>query len=833
MPGSRVKTKTKITRCISICLLLCVCLVIPLNPTFAQTSSQVNPEKLFSPSVGLDFYEIAYELTNLSNTTQLTQYGQNATDTNTPRINQALIFLSAVRSLDKAADYVLADMLRIITRYQPDGNYTSTETDPWLQLVYQLISAYNDESADFLVLKDAVQYLLDNLNTREEREKLLQQLLINLGNKNSRFDSYLATKLGLLMAEKTDVQSATPYLLHAYNKNNYNNAAFSKLTELAPEQIHPAFYLKQLRLILCENPFELTAALDFAQYAEQLQLYQTAADAYQYSADLFAYLNPSEPLPPRIYLPWALSCYHTDRNRHKCLEIAEDIRKIGRLDLLLEAITAKAAEKIPGAQKADEILQSAEENALRLLIENIPSGAVDEAHLAWFYCFGTPQPAEALDWANKAFSTDPNSPAAASLLAYALVLNGQTDWAQTIIKNYAPSQISDLVLAQIQIRQQNNEAAIENLKLAIAKDPASLEAELAKQMLAELGGQYIPAIDPALTLNTLKEELEIAVVPKFTTPPNLISVQISTRGSKFYYANKFSGYMVITNNSSQPLVVSGNSLFRGFIRVDADITGDLNKSIPKLVTTRVMPSSPIPPGRNLLIPLRLTTEELRRILLEHPQASFNIEFTAYMDPVTTPDGRITNRIHQIKPAKTTVKRPGVELTGKYLRNRFDSLTKGQQGQKMQTAELFIGLLKEQNVMANRRPLYEFMYADWMPELLKSALIYNLTDKDWVLKTHTMAQMLSLPLDYELTTAAAENLNDTHWPARLMALYLLANKQGNDFEKVLDWVAEHDENNLVRSMAIALGATPPQREAAGQQQEDTPQPPVEDSTQLPD
>ena len=55
-------------------------------------------------------------------------------------------------------------------------------------------------------------------------------------------------------------------------------------------------------------------------------------------------------------------------------------------------------------------------------------------------------------------------------------------------------------------------------------------------------------------------------------------------------------------------------------------------------------------------------------------------------------------------------------------------------------------------MANRKPLYKFMYADWMPALLKSALLDNLTSDDWVVKVYTMADMTSLPLDYELINA---------------------------------------------------------------------------------
>jgi hypothetical protein len=112
-------------------------------------------------------------------------------------------------------------------------------------------------------------------------------------------------------------------------------------------------------------------------------------------------------------------------------------------------------------------------------------------------------------------------------------------------------------------------------------------------------------------------------------------------------------------------------------------------------------------------------------------------------------------------------------------------------------------------MLNRKPLYRFMYADWMEPLLRSALLHesgllrNFADGEWIVKVHTMAEMLSLPLDYELIDAVAKNLNNTHWPVRMMAVYLLARAPYGKFYKVVDWTAKNDSDVLVRNMAMAL------------------------------
>jgi len=772
--------------------------ILLLCPLSARAQLPADSNLLFSPSVAQKFYEIAYEVANSQSVGK-------------PQAEQAITFLTATMNLDRRAKYAYPLMIEIASRYS-DSDYS--------EMVRNLLANYVDKSADLEVIRKAVQYLLDRLNSREQREQLLQEMLQSLSGKNPVLDSELATLLGLLTVEKADFQTAQAYLMQAFDSNRYNKLAFAKLAELAGEKIEPTMYLEHLRFACAENPINLQAALGFAQYAERLQLYQTAADTYEYCADLFSYLYPSQDLPPNIYLPWVISNYNTQRNQYRCLQIAAQFRQSGRFDLLLEAIAGKAAAKTGDSEQAKRIFQQAEDKALELSIDTSRQAqTTNYKQLAWFYCFAAQDADKAIDWANKAYSIEPNSPTAAALLAYSLVMNEQIDWAMPLIENYQNNQIADLTLAKIQLAQGQKDSAIETLKSAIIKDPASLEAELAKEILATLGGEYIPPIDPDITLAVLRNTFGQTVVPKFTPPEEIFSVQLNVRGSKFSYGSSFDAIVVITNNSSSPLVISDDGLFKGNIRVDADITGDLNKKIPNLVSIKTSPALPVKPGQSTFVPLHLITAELRDLLLTYPQASLDIEFTVYLDPVITDQGP-ANAITGIKPAKVLLNRPGIELTGRFLRNRFNSLSNGRQGQKIKTAQLFSGLLAEQNAMTDRQPVYKFTYADWMPALLKSALQHNLTDDDWIVKVNTMADMLPLPLDYDILNTLAENLNDAHWPVRMMAVFLLAKNQNTGFNKVLDWTAEYDSSSLVRDMAVALGAALP------------PPPPAQQPTQQP-
>jgi len=804
-------------------------------------------QELSSPSVGRRFYEIAYELAN-------------SEDVRGPAIQEAIVFLTAAMKLDRDApalivssapkdiivrseQLVLGSLLIKLACRDSQWDYSG--------LVYDLLVNYVDEFADLETARTAVRYLLEQRKSSQEREKPLQEMLETLGGKNAVLASELATSLGLLMAEKADLEAAKSYLMQAYSSNKYNRLAFAKLAELMPEQIGPAVYLEHLRLALREDPSDIEAAFAFAQYAEQLQLYATAEAAYEYCVDLFTYLYPSEPLAARIYLPWAISSYNmqgpprlplrgsegTQRNLSKCLQIANRIRQNDRFDLLIEALAAKAAAKVGDGELATQIFQVAEEKARQLSMQGLKKrtavlGLPDDSNsrqvsgtplrgssatqFAWFYCFALPDAEKALYWANEAYAAEPNSTTTAAILAYALVMNNQLKWAKPLVDNYQRNQIADLALAQIQLAEGQKDLAIETLRSVIAKDPGSLAAERAKEILALLGQKYTPPIDPEVLLIVLKNTFGQAIVPPFTPPERIISVQFNIRGNTFQYGSEIDGVVAIINNSPEPLVISDDGLFRGNIRIDADISGDLNKKIPNLVSIRNQMVFLVEPGRSTVISLQLVTGELRRMLLTHPQASLNIEFTLYLDPVTTRDGQTTNRLTYLKPVKVQVQRPGIELTSRYLTNRFNSISKGSLGQEINTAQLFVGLLAEKHAMSNRELAYELRYADWVPSLLRSALLResgllrNPAEGQWVVKVHTMAEMLSLPMDTELINAVAENLNDANWAVRMMAVYLLAKGSEGEFNKVLEWTTKNDSNILVRSMAIALGGSARER-----------------------
>ena len=755
-------------------------------------------ELLFSPSVSQKFYEIAYDLAKNE-------------DIKGPELEEAIIFLTAAQNLDKNSSDVRSLLIEYASR-DPNQDY--------FEMVYTLLVDYINESADLEVAMKGITYLLGLAGSVEERETLISNMLGTFGNRNAVLGSELATMLGFLNFEKPDLKAAEYYFSQAYKNNAYNNRAFIKLTEIAPSRISDEVYLERLRLDLRENPTNIDSAIAFAQYTEQLHLYEVASGAYEYCADVFMYLYPNEILPSRIYLPWAINCYNTPKNLSKCLEIAELIREKEKFDLILESIAGKAALKLGDGDLATRILQSASQKA-RLLArrQSINPDTSEEAdtqnlkqfdiaQLAWFYCFVIPLEDRALTWAQEAYLNQQNS-TTASILAYAHIINSEIQEARELIESHESNQISDLALAKIQVAQGQDAEAILTLQASIARDPGTFEAESAKDILSQMGTAYTSDSNSEQILLQMEQTFNHGFVPVFMPPEQALSIELNIRNREIQFGDELSSVIILSNNSNEPIIISDKGLFRGNIRIDVDVSGDLRKQIPNLISTRIRKSFLIKPGSSMLIPVKLLTGDLRKMLMTYPQASLNIEFILYLDPVQNKLGNTTNRLAYIAPARVQIKRPAKEITGQYLRSRFNSISTGQVGQKIQTSQLFTGLLLELNAMSKERLPYEFMTADWMEAMLKSGLIYesgllrNPENGGWLIKLYTMSDLLLLPLDYELLEVVSENLKSTKWPVRLMALYLLDKNSGPDFKKVLDWVAMNDQNDFVRNMAIVL------------------------------
>jgi len=739
--------------------------------------------ELLSPLTAKTFYDIGYELYAAKNADFLSA-------------KQAIIFFDAAVNLDSRAGYVLPDIINIAWQY-PGENFSDA--------VRLALNEYIDHSSDLEVSSKAVGYLLERVESREQRQELLKNLLGRYQKKNIMFASDLLTQLGLLTAETGDAVEAQTYLARAFALNKYNRLAFAKLAELADsggQSLPDIVYLQNLRFAVRANPLDITSALRFAQYMEVLGLYDTASAAYKYCVDLLKYFNGPKAVGLNIYRPWLFNCYNV-RRYDQCRSILQEIRDQGIFDVQAEAIAYAAALQSGDKQSQEAILNAIKSRSAKILSGQLKASPAQLADYVWFYSFiADVNSDQLLAWATKAYDADPNSLNAASLFAYALVVNNQTDLAAPMLEKIgATTQAAGLARAMILIQKKADANSItDQLKKVIASAPGTFEAQKAKAKLKELGSEYQSPFDPVSFVADLRTDFGQEIFGRFTEPNKMVSLQFSVKNAAFSFGSEIPANLIIMNISPEPMVISPDAMVKGNIRIDAKITGDLTAQFPALIVKIVRPSHEIRPANALFIPVRLDTGPVKDILDCHPQAELTLEFTAYIDPLADANGRIRNAL-PIAPAHIVLSHRKLDLNTRYLQQRLDTLKTGQQSQKTKSANLFAGLFAEQQEFRRTGPAYRFIYTE--PQVLSSALAKCLSDDDWILKVQTMVAMLRLKLDYRLTQAVSAELENPNWPVRLVAVFILAQNQGRQFTPVLSWTAKNDLNPRVRQLAAIL------------------------------
>lgn len=256
-------------------------LIILAIASVAAAGFAEEQDQLFSTLAARTFYNTGYEL-------------YNGKDAGFVEAKQAIIFFNVAINLDSRANYVLPDIINIAWKY-PEENFSD--------VVQLALNEYVDRFSDLKITSKAVQYLLERLSSREEREQLLQKLLSKYQEKNQFFASDLAAQMGFLKAETANTAESQSYLMQAYSNNKYNKLAFDKLAELVEadgDNLPIISYLENFRYAVRVNPLDFEAAFDFARLAESLGLYKPAAAGYQYCVQLYKYLNPGKPLPAEL-----------------------------------------------------------------------------------------------------------------------------------------------------------------------------------------------------------------------------------------------------------------------------------------------------------------------------------------------------------------------------------------------------------------------------------------------------------------------------------------------------------------------------------------------------
>ena len=747
------------------------------------SGAELQAEKLdsiYSPQTAQTFYDIACDILE-------PEY------VSVKEAKEAIILMKAAVRLDKTINVMLPQLLKAVA---------IDKEEDYSDLVKNMLYRYVTSTSDSELAMRGVAYLLSQADTRERREQILDAFNRDIGSTNEQFSSLLSTYLGSLIAETGDFAEASKHLKLAYEKDPYNIIAFEKLAEIEPEYVTVANLGPYLRRKIILDPYSLELVLDFADYAFKYGLFNVARDTYEYAANAFVYQNIGQKVPERVYMPWVISAYNVEHGEATCLKIINRIRQQGDFNLLVEYV-AIMSEPLSRSERKSKLSMLADTGEKMLQSGN---GLVSEEQLAFFYFFLDKDNAKGAQMAKRAYARSTNSVDVKALYAYSLLQAGDVTSAAEIVEGLkAYNQIAAYTYAMIQFAINDDNACTSVLRALIEMEPGSFIAEKAFEQLDEKDSTYVPAYDAYSLNQTLENNFVDSVVPVFYRPEDVITTKLSLNGVEFSYGTNLGLYIIITNNGKQPLVINDNAFFKGNIYVKAKVVGDIEGVRPIDIVKKITPVSPVRPGGTLCVPIDIQTEAplLGRILEQFPQANIVFTFQAYFDPFLSEGGELSSKI---VPAITTAKRLGVVLSEDLLKTRLEALTQGYAGQKINTLRLLNGLVAERQAAKRYGVLYKRkVFSD---EVLNEAFKTSLDDMNWQVKFLMLDVLRSADQSFDAKKKFSDALDDDQWPIRLLAIYSLTNiPQSDDFQKVVDWMYQADEEQLVREIALIACALP--------------------------
>ena len=119
-------------------------------------------EDVFSPTTAESFLNAAIDL-------------YSAPDATVAQARQAMVFIDAISVLEPSRSYVLPEAVKLAWKF-PQIDFSET--------IHKLLIKYSDEKADLEIARLAVQYVVDRLNYRENREKYYADMLKIVGTRN-------------------------------------------------------------------------------------------------------------------------------------------------------------------------------------------------------------------------------------------------------------------------------------------------------------------------------------------------------------------------------------------------------------------------------------------------------------------------------------------------------------------------------------------------------------------------------------------------------------------------------------------------------------------------
>ncbi len=393
------------------------------------------------------------------------------------RLRKSCLLLQAAQKLDNSNTAVLYDLFSMFI--SPAINDSGRALD--------CLVAYSKlKPNDSFIVESWLNYQLDNMNSRKAREDFLRQSMPALQNYPYVL-SQVQNQMGVMALEKGDTKGAIKYFNQAFSTSAFNDQALGRLLSVTMPVIkrdnidsQPLWQSASLqnwyqqnalrwRLRIRNNPYDITAMLNFIQTLQISGHYKMALQYYPYAFKLLKMSGAPAADIAGLKLQ-QLSVAYSAGQYKTCLRIANSLLKDNPYDLLVLSVKAMALQKLGETVQAQKILQMAAAHSLAELKAQLTKNqtkyqpkiqaafqtkshsqnqtesrgqaqnstgkniSAQAGELAWFFCFVMPDPQRALQYSMVNYKANHTNIQVQATLAYARIMNKDYQQAQSLLK---------------------------------------------------------------------------------------------------------------------------------------------------------------------------------------------------------------------------------------------------------------------------------------------------------------------------------------------------------------------------------------------------------------
>jgi len=558
------------------------------------------------------------------------------------------------------------------------------------------------------------------------------------------------------------------------------------------------------------NPSQTNLVWELGEFLDRLSLHRHAQEWYNRAIEMHRRAEVGE-IPARFWHQLALS-YACSGDHEKAREAADAALAVDPHFHSARLLKAGAQTRLGNTDAADADKSFVEKAYQQLIEEAADAAPGDEAaEIAWFFAYHRPDPAKALQIAERAIQAPNPSSLARLAYGYALEMNGQVDQAIEVLEPLVVAdQLAAWKLGQIYRQRGEKDKAIDILRKAATLQHSGFAYDLIADLLADLGGQA-PAPPERSKIIAALDKFQRDVFDYHKRPRDFLQFSMRFENEPLPATGPIRVTFRMENVGPFAITFGEGFMVRPLVALDAQLGGQQGASFDDFLQVMLNERLLLLPGDAMEKVVSVDVGPFRTKLLRSVTQTQDLALTAMFDPIYI-DGELTSGLGTITAGPIRAVRPGI--TANMIDGVLARAGSADVNERMIVAETIGSLL----ATMEHAPDTANITSD-MAERLQVTLAELLGDEQWTVRARALVAAGWSTLDTRARLAAAPAVRSSAMPIlKLLAVRLFAEQDGEKFREGLELLAEKDPDEAVRMMARSYLPEPARvqanRETAG-------------------